>query len=434
MTIAEDRTAANADMDVFEPRRPAPRPDIVDVERFHSPEIFAAEMVKLWGKVWQIGCMASEIPNPGDYYEYVVGDWSFLIVRASAGELKAYHNVCHHRGRKVKTGTGNAGSLMCIYHGWTWNLEGQITDIPERDSFCPFADDEVKLTEVSVAQFHDFVFINPDPEAAPLEDFLGGMGKIIDDYQYNRMYRWHNTTTKLRGNWKNVVDAFTENYHARTTHPESTPFVNYYDPPVRLVDDHSLNVSPFGVPDQLTWNTTPDFEEALDSMEWALQAFGEDTSMVDMLREQHLPADTDIRAVLEPVGRAGYEQMGMDVSRLSDSQIIDNWHLHVFPNALFNTYPFGYWLFRVRPSDSEYSEFDMWYFHRVPDGAELPPPVGNTYIPEFGDCGGVMNQDFSNIPHQQTGQKSPAFKGCRLSSIEARCRHMHDIIDRYMNA
>jgi nitrite reductase/ring-hydroxylating ferredoxin subunit len=120
MTIAEDRSTT-ADMEVFEPRRPAPRPDIVDVERFHSPEIFKREMVKLWGKVWQIGCLASEIPNPGDYYEYVVGEWSFLIVRATGGELKAYHNVCHHRGRKVKTGTGNASAPMCIYHGWTWN-------------------------------------------------------------------------------------------------------------------------------------------------------------------------------------------------------------------------------------------------------------------------------------------------------------------------
>lgn len=434
MTIAENPIAAG--VDIFSPVRPAPRPGLIDVERFQSPAVFEAEMAKLWGRVWQIGCLLSEIPNVGDYHEYTLGAWSFLVVRTGTGpeDVKAYHNVCHHRGRKVKTGSGNVTSLMCIYHGWTWSLDGNITYIPERDSFCPFHDDEVKLAEVAVGVFKDFVFINPDPDAPPLEKHLAGMADIIEPYRYERMYRWRSMTTTLHGNWKNVVDAFTENYHARTVHPESTPFVEYTNPPVELVDDHSLNVTPFGLADSLTFEEPPDMDDALDAMEWSLNAFGEDTSSVGILRGmQGLRPGPGLRETLLGMMKTGYEQAGMDMSGLTDSQVVDNWHFHIFPNVLVNQYSFGYWLFRVRPIDSQYSAFDMWYAHRVPDGAEVPPPVQTEVIPEGGSCGGVMDQDFSNIPVQQLGQKSPAFKGCRLSSIEARCRHMHEVIDRYMN-
>ncbi len=441
MTIAENPTVTEnpvaAGVDIFSPTRPPARPELVDVERFQDPRVFDAEMTKLWGKVWQIACLLSEVPNTGDYHEYVVGPWSFLVVRTGPAEhdVKAYHNVCHHRGRKVKTGSGNATQLMCIYHGWTWSLDGHIEHIPERQAFCPFADEDVRLTEVQAEVYKDFVFINPDPQAPPLAGHLAGMADVIEPYRYERMYRWRSMSTTLRGNWKNVVDAFTENYHARTVHPESTPFIEYANPVVRLVDDHSLNVSPFGLPDSLTYGEPPDIDDALDAMEWALQAFGEDTTAVGALRQMAgLQPGPGLRSTLLELTKAGYQQMGLDVSGLTDSQLVDNWHFHVFPNILVNQYSFGYWLFRVRPIDSEYSAFDMWYAHRVPDGADVPPPVETEVIPEGGSCGGVMDQDFSNIPHQQLGQKSPAFKGCRLSDIEARCRHMHDVIDRYLGA
>jgi phenylpropionate dioxygenase-like ring-hydroxylating dioxygenase large terminal subunit len=433
MTRTENGVAA--EIDIFAPTRPPARPELVDVARFQDPAVFRAEMDRLWSRVWQIGCLASEIPNVGDYHEYVVGDWSFLIVRVAPEAVKAYHNACHHRGRKIKSGSGNAGRLTCIYHGWTWTLDGQIEYIPERAAFCPFADEEVELTEVRTAVFQDFVFLNPDPDAAPLDQHLAGLAEVIEPYRYQRMYRWRSMSTVLRGNWKNVVDAFTENYHARTVHPESTAFVSYTDPAVVLVDDHSINVSPFGIPDSLTYGEPPDMSDALDAMEWSLDAFGEDTSAVGVLREMHdLRPGPRLRETLLELMKAGYEQAGMDMAGLTDSQLVDNWHFHLFPNVLVNQYSFGHWLFRVRPIDAQYSAFDMWYFHRVPDGAPVPPPVATEVIPEGGSCGAVMDQDFSNIPQQQLGQRSPAFKGCRLSSIEARCRHMHDVIDRYLNA
>lgn len=433
MTIAKDPVAGG--VDIFAPTRPPARPGLLDVERFHDPAVFRTEMEKLWAKVWQIGCLASEIPNAGDYREYIVGDWSFLIVRQDPDSIKAYHNVCHHRGRKIKTGSGNASHLTCLYHGWTWNLNGEITQIPERGAFCPFTDDEVRLTEVSVALFKDFVFINPDPAAEPLEKYLAGMADIIEPYRYDRMYRWRAMTTTLDANWKNVVDAFTENYHARTVHPESTPFVDYANPAVVLVDDHSLNVSPFGMPDSLTYGEPPDMEDTLDAMEWSLAAFGEDTAAVGVLREmKDLEPGPRLRQTLLNLMTAGYAQAGMDMTGLTDSQLVDNWHLHIFPNTLINQYSFGYWMFRVRPINTEHTAFDMWYAHRVPDGTHVPPPVELKNIPQGEPCGPVMDQDFSNIPHQQLGQKSPALKGLRLSSIEARCTHMHQVIDRYLNA
>src|SRR6266480_367048 len=65
------------------------------------------EFERLWSRTWQLACLDADVPNPGDFYEYVVGDWSIVIVRALDGTLKAYHNVCGHRGRRIKTGCGN---------------------------------------------------------------------------------------------------------------------------------------------------------------------------------------------------------------------------------------------------------------------------------------------------------------------------------------
>jgi hypothetical protein len=91
-------------------------------------------------------------------------------------------------------------------------------------------------------------------------------------------------------------------------------------------------------------------------------------------------------------------------------------------------------MFRVRPygNDPDASLLDMWYFHRVPDGSELPPPNGNQFIPETESSGEIMDQDIVNINIQQKGLHSPALPGLRLSSLESRIQHMHAVLDRYL--
>lgn len=415
-------------------RPPAPT-RLIDPARYTSPEFAKLEFERLWSRTWQLACLDTDVPNPGDFYEYVIGDWSIVVVRAHDGTLKAYHNVCGHRGRRIKTGCGHTEALQCPYHLWTWNLDGQLQHVPERQTYCEFADEDAALQPVLVDQWQHWVFVNLDPGAGPLMDYLGELPEILAPYRLDRQYKWYSRSTRVRANWKAVVDAFNEAYHARAIHPESITFLNYTDYPVKLLGDHSMMVIPLGLPDVESVPTVPDYQEMMDAMEWSFAAFGEDTALVDFLRMCHLEPGQELRELMVPLMRGGMAQSNIDVDALDDSQLVDDWHFYFFPNTIINNFSFGYWLFRILPDpdDPDYSTIDMWYHHRVPDTVEtLPPPDPHVVIPEGESCGAVMDQDLGNLPKQQAGFRSPAAPGHRLSSLEARIAHMHDVIDRYL--
>src|SRR6201987_4685464 len=111
------------------PSRRPPAPDrLIAKERYTSQEFLNRELDKMWSKVWQIACLDSDIPNPGDYYEYRIGLESILVVRGLDEQVRAFMNVCQHRGRLIKQGCGHSTELRCPFHGWTWNLDGTLSD------------------------------------------------------------------------------------------------------------------------------------------------------------------------------------------------------------------------------------------------------------------------------------------------------------------
>jgi len=413
--------------------RPPARDRLIPKERYLSREFLDLEFDRLWSRVWQLACLTSDVASPGSYYEYTIGDQSILVVRDSEERLRAYHNVCQHRGRRLRTGCGQATALQCRYHGWTWGLDGRLRHVPERDQFCPFDDADAALADCRVDTWGPFVFVNPDPLADPLADHLGALPDHLAPYRLDRQYKWSSRSTVVRANWKNTLDAFQEAYHARTIHPESVSFVNYVGNTIELIGDHSVLKVPFGEPDRLL-DDAPPFDETLDSMEWTLAAFGEDTTMVGVLRAMGPDGDATIRDRVLPLIKGGMAQFGIDVSDLSDEQLTDDWEFFVFPNVEIHCFSYGSWVLRSRPDgrDPEATIFDMWYLHRVPEGAELPAPAAHEVVPEGESCGAVMDQDFANLPVQQHGMHSPGFKGLRLSSYESRIGHMHDVLDRYL--
>lgn len=427
MAIAEEsRTQA---------RRPPPPRRLLDPRAYTDPDRLRLEFERMWSKVWQLACLDSDVPQPGDWYEYVIGQWSIIVVRQHDRSLKAFHNVCAHRGRRMKTGCGNSDQIQCPYHLWTWNLEGRLQHVPERSTYCEFADEDAALQEVRVDQWQHWIFVNLDPGAGSLMECLGELPDVLAPYRLDRMYKWHSTSTRSSSNWKAVADAFNEAYHARAIHPESISFINYTDYEIRLHGDHSMMLIPFGMPDVESVPMVPDYQEMMDAMEFSFAAFGEDTALVEFLRMCHLEPGQQLRELMVPLMRGGMAQSGIDVSELDDSQLVDDWHFHFFPNVIINQFSFGYWMFRILPDpvDPNSSTIDMWYFHRVPDGQELPSPAEHRVIPEGETCGAVMDQDLRNLPVQQLGLLSPAAPGHRLSSLEARIVHMHDVLDRYLN-
>jgi len=104
----------------------------------------------MWKQVWQMACRAEDIPAPGDFVEYVVGDQSFLVVRGDDHTIRAFANACRHRGNTLRTGAGHCGQIRCRYHGWTWALDGRLADIPDRHLTVDVCDDDYHLAEAAV--------------------------------------------------------------------------------------------------------------------------------------------------------------------------------------------------------------------------------------------------------------------------------------------
>ncbi len=426
MAVTEKQPAA---------RRPPAPGRLLAKERYTSQEFLNKELQKMWSKVWQIACIESDIPNPGDHYEYRIGMDSILVLRDLTGQVRAFKNVCQHRGRMIKLGCGHSMELRCPFHGWTWNLDGTIADVPEREEFCPFADDDVALKPVRVDQWEQFIFVNLDPDAEPLLDYLGEIPERLKGHKLSGQYKWFSRSTDIPVNWKTALDAFQEAYHGRFVHVESIHFVDYVDMPIELLGKHSSLSATFGVPDRLV-NVETDVETMLDAMEWTFAAFGEDTQLISALRSMNLPEGTLLREVLIPLIAGGMAELGVDVSELSETELVDDWEYFIFPNVELHVLSFGCWMFRTRPidDDPENMIFDMWYFHKLPEGMEKPPPAEHLHVPNGETCGAVMDQDFRQVEVQQRGFHNSGFEGLRLSTMETRIQHQHDVIDEYLDA
>ena len=156
-----------------------PGPTFVPVERYYSKEFFDLEVEKIWKRVWQMAAHEDDLPEVGDYLPYDIAGLSFLIVKSSEDEYKAYYNACLHRGRKLREHRGKqADELRCPFHGWAWNIDGSLKQIPCQWDFPALKRAEQSLPEAKVGRWGRYIFINPDPNCEPFEDFIGDLSLI----------------------------------------------------------------------------------------------------------------------------------------------------------------------------------------------------------------------------------------------------------------
>lgn len=187
---------------------------------YHQQAFHDLEVDRLWSKVWQLACLEAEIPEIGDYHVYDIAHLSFLIVRTGAEEIKAYRNACLHRGRKLReTGGRGAKNLRCAFHGWCWELGGQVKEIPCEWDFPDLDVADYGLPEASVDTWHGFVFLNPDREAAPLADHLGDLADHFTVAPFTSRFKAAHVRKLMPMNWKTCQEAFMESYHVVATHP-----------------------------------------------------------------------------------------------------------------------------------------------------------------------------------------------------------------------
>ena len=224
----------------------------IDTDRYRSRDFAARERELIWMRVWQIAGRVDELTEPGYWKEHRILDQSYVIVRGKDGELRGFVNACRHRGNALCSGgSGNAGArFTCPYHLWSYDLDGRLRGVARPDLVGPIDKDEHGLLQVPVDTFAGFIFLNPDPDAAPLADFLGAeVVELLAPYHLDEMTTVLNVRESLDCNWKVVIDAFQEGYHIQGIHPELLRVI-VIDPTTsryRFMGDHQVACAPFEV-------------------------------------------------------------------------------------------------------------------------------------------------------------------------------------------
>jgi phenylpropionate dioxygenase-like ring-hydroxylating dioxygenase large terminal subunit len=180
------------------------------------------EVEQLWKRVWQLACHEDELRHVGDHVVYDIAQLSFLLVRTGEGpdDIAAYRNACLHRGRKLREADGKgANVLRCAFHGWSWKLDGSLNEIPCQWDFPSVDPASSGLPAAQVARYGGFVFINPDLDAPPFDEFLGTFPETQTTLPLERRYKAVHVAKLMRVNWKVCQEAFMEAYHVVATHP-----------------------------------------------------------------------------------------------------------------------------------------------------------------------------------------------------------------------
>ena len=406
-----------------------------DIPKSHylSRDWHELEKERLWSRVWQFACREEHLPHVGSYIVYDIADQSYLVVRVSDSEIKAYPNACLHRGRLLKTYDGRCSEFRCPFHGWAWHLDGELKQISAEWDFPQAAERDLSLPEVKVGRWAGFVFINPDANCESLDEFLGSeIQQHFARWDFDNRYLAAHVSRTIRCNWKIANEAFTEGYHVNATHPQAVTYTGDPQSQIDFWGNTARELSPKGIPCPML-KYTPTEEEML-------------RDALDVRDGEPLPVsfgegDT-LRGVLSAAGRERFRAtFGDRVDELTDAEFLDAWNYMVFPNF----HPWGAFnriVYRFRPNgdDHETCIFEIMYL--APFKGERPPPAKVVHlgpddpwtdVAELEKLAMVAEQDTFNMARVHDGLKVLRRDGIMLSRYqEALIRWRHDLIEAYI--
>ncbi len=400
--------------------------------RYFDPEFHRLEVERIWNHTWQMACREEQIPEVGDSVVYELADTSLIVVRTAADEIRAYHNSCLHRGTQLRTRSGKVKNFRCPYHGFTWNIDGSLHEIPSGWDFPQVDEAEFCLPEAQIGTWGGFVFVNVDTEAGPLEGYLEDLPQHFATWPLQDRYLSAHIVRVMPCNWKVALEAFIEAYHTVAVHPQLLPTAadslteyDVYGPHV------SRMITAVGISSE------------------HLASQPDDTEIVEaMLGPKAVNGDVEPgsarRVVAEGVRASLQRRTGRDFSEVSDAEILDGIEYFLFPNFM----PWGGWLtsfaYRFRPDghDPDSCVIDIMVLQPVPEAEPRPAAAPTRYLgpdeswadaPELGVFGRVFNQDGSTFGRVQRGLRASVRQRTTLGRYqESRIRHFHATIDAYI--
>jgi phenylpropionate dioxygenase-like ring-hydroxylating dioxygenase large terminal subunit len=208
----------------------------LDPRVYTDPERFEAERQKIFMEQPMLVALAGELSEPGDRVLFDAAGPPILVVRGEDGVLRAFLNMCTHRGAKLVSNCDRTKRLLCPFHGWTFDLEGRVANIPLSRGFEGLDVDARGLVRVPVAEWKGMVFVRarPGEEELDVERFLGSIGPLLDALELGTLRRVCTDRLEVQSNWKLALDMGRENYHVPVVHKDSLA-LNLY-PHVTIFD------------------------------------------------------------------------------------------------------------------------------------------------------------------------------------------------------
>lgn len=425
------------------PRDKAPeiplRGDPIGGDRYWSRDFMQREWDHMWTRVWHIGGLVAQLQEPGDFITHQIGRESILMVRTETGEIKAFYNVCVHRGnRLVHAGDGSLDRFVCAYHSWAFDYDGVVIDAQNPEDFAKGSPcGRLSLKPVQCGTWGGFVWFNLDPKAPSLQESLAPVWDQLAHYNMEKTVRVVWLTAEVNCNWKVIQDNFNESYHLPTLHRELNTFIEdaYHETQFDMYPSgHNRMLMQGGLP---AWSSK--------------EVHNVQAPLSDMMRFWDLdPADfqgrgRDVRRALQTQKRKlGKERGYKHYADLSDEQLTDYYHYTLFPNISLTMSSDGFQLLRPQPhpTDPEKCLFDHWFMvPEVESLAQVDTPIGPLPVEpaehqvfKHGErsLGFVADQDMSIAVGQQLGLASQSFTDVNTSNQERRIHRHHEVLNDYL--
>lgn len=343
-------------------------------DEYISPEIFATEMQKIFETNWCFAGLSEDLKKVGDRIVAEIGTESILILRNRDNELRAFYNVCQHRGSQLcdQSGSGFGAAITCPYHSWSYSVEGDLiaTPLHEKDSIDRST---LSLKKVQVAEWQGCIFVSLNQNAKPLIEWLDehySRPRNLEKFNLGSLKNARVTIDEVEANWKVLGENYSECLHCAVVHPELVDLVPVYK----------------------TGTTTQE-----DRTDWGV-SLAEGATALSYKQNENLP--------LLPA-----------MDDLDDYSVFSAF---VYPNMLIDISPTVAVLTRYVPRSATHTSIFTYYLfpNEVVDNPEfdLEPTIA------FSDL--VNQQDVSVCVRVQKGVASKSFSNAYHTKMERYCRHL----------
>ena len=217
---------------------------ILPVEAYTSQEWFDKEQELIFGNTWQFAGLMEDVKEPGDYVTVQCGNQNIVVVKGRDQRLRAFHNLCRHRGTQLLRAVGKKQkALTCPYHDWTYDLTGQLISVPEKEKEFPDLElDKICLHKASVDIWRGMLWVHPKPDAMPINEWFKGCEEHLGPHDPTRLVEYPDTYYEkvIHANWKIVAENYIDVYHLAHLHSNTLHMYDHAKAKFGFVGDHYL--------------------------------------------------------------------------------------------------------------------------------------------------------------------------------------------------